>query len=756
MPGLLILLLSMMALHSTVNVISSQKYFVEDIVSESSALFELHEEFSEFEKSFHVYSYAPNVQNLKEVRKRYSGFMATFFHRHEAQGVLNSRKYKEALYEIDRLLLPLSLKLRELSTEKNSRAVASVSASVEEVHEKIANLVLIFSERIGEGGVEPREHGYDRALLYWAVIALGFAGFILALLNANKLHKLKEASDEKLQNLELMEQRLEAIEGAFDGIGIIDEGGNLTYMNAALLELHGIPKDEADDYIGTSWGSLYSDKGQEFIDTTVMPIVKSHKVWHGESPIARKDGKVLTAELFLRALPSGGYIGTARDISEQRKNEKEKEELQEQFFQAQKMEAIGRIAGGVAHDFNNILASMNGYAEFLSEDLEEGSPEHGFALNILKAGKQARVLVDQILAFSRRKDNTADNQSVDLVANIKENISMLMASLPKTVEVETNYKTQQAQVNGNGSQLSQLVMNLCVNAVDAMEGERGKLEISIQKSTPEEEAGVKDMLLDDLPSVDEAPLSRIEDVSPVHARLHLSGLSKNHDYWMVKVADNGTGMSRKIMEQVFEPFFTTKAVGKGTGLGLAMAHGVIVNHRGAMVIDSVLNKGTTFYLYFPIGTAEKEKEEEVYEENISLEGQKILVVDDQKEVRDVTESMLERMGAEAYSCGSALEALEVLRENEGMFDLVLTDQNMPKMTGLDLVNQIYIDQPDLPFVVLSGYSEEKLQELIQQHDSIKAVLKKPITTNALAAAIARVMKGRGRTNNEVEEKQQAV
>lgn len=582
------------------------------------------------------------------------------------------------------------------------------------------------------------------AWLYWSVLAIGFSGFLLVVLNTDKLRKLRKANEEKKLTLDLLKSRLAAMEASRDGLAIVGEDGTLKYMNNALMKMHNISEDEAHTYIGNSWEALYSQKGREDIlkgrkkiQEAAQSSLQEKGYWRGESPIAKKNGEIINAELSLTLLPDGGFIGTVRDISDRKKIEAERKDLENQFYQAQKMEAIGRLAGGIAHDFNNILAAMNGYAEFLIDDLEEKSPQHQFAVNILQAGRQARDLVDQMLAFSRRKESSKN--VLDLTTPIYETLSMLQATLPKTIDVRPKINATSASINGNANQIAQVIMNLCVNAKDAIEDAHGtlKVELDIIQSS---ECGVVGIPVDSIDDFLEMPPIRLEELSPGRTRLVMGQILKDTDYVCLSVEDTGCGMSKIIMERIFEPFFTTKPIDKGTGLGLSTVHGVIAGHKGAMIVDSTLGKGTRFDLYFPL--AESIVEEEVDSESDIIDEAatgRILLVEDEDSVRTMLLTMLERLGYEAKACETGLEALDMLRENPGLFDLVLTDHNMPKMTGLELAQQIVYDFPQMPFILLSGYSEERLRELMDENPAIKAILRKPIAKNALAQKIQAVL-----------------
>lgn len=549
----------------------------------------------------------------------------------------------------------------------------------------------------------------------------------------------------------LLENRLMAIEASQEGLAIINPFSQLTYMNNALYNIYGIPMEAEDQFIGENWLRLFPEDQAEFVSEQALQAIEQQGFWAGPVELTLDGGAVQKLDIALSRLPDGGMICTTRDVTERHKNEKEKKQLEEQFFQAQKMEAVGRLAGGIAHDFNNILAAISGYAEFLEEDLEESPSQQTFAKNILKAGREAKALVDQMLAFSRRKDSAME--PVDVVQSLQETVSILNASLPKSIEINTDYQVPQAVIKGNASQIMQVFMNLCVNARDAIDGERGEIEIiaTIKDSSffPKPEA-----IVQDLPDPREQPPTWIDDIDAGVTRLVLGTVARDRAYALLEIIDSGSGMSRIVMEHIFEPFFTTKPVNKGTGLGMATVHGVVIGHQGAMVIESILGKGTVFQLYFPVergavvSVSPERKKKGTGE--IKDTGKKLLLVEDQDSVRDMMINMLSRMGYTVSSCPSGLDALETLRGNPGGFDLVITDENMPKMSGTELVHQVHFEFPKIPFILLTGYTRQQLEDMAMDHPAIKAVLKKPVTKEILSQQIESVLKtatGKDATSN---------
>lgn len=542
---------------------------------------------------------------------------------------------------------------------------------------------------------------------------------------------------ELLDSISLSNKRLAAMEAAGDGIGIVDNKGRLTYINNAMRELHGLTEAEVESFIGSDWSRVYTEKGRAEIQEKVMPALRAGGHWHGEAPILRKDGKIISAELSLTMLPDGGFIGTARDISERKRAEKEKEELQHQFYQAQKMEAIGRMAGGIAHDFNNILSSILGYAEFLLEDLDKNAPTYGFARQIYNGGTQARRLVDQILAFSRRREGGMT--ALSLTDAVRETADMLRPVLPPAVRLRLNDDGGNNIVSANATQISQALMNLCVNALDAMD-EKGDafLDVSCESILANEDTVPVAMLADDLPGADQEPFVAITEGKDGECLLQSGKFKRGHDYVCIRVADNGSGMPRAVMDHIFEPFFTTKPADRGTGLGLAAVHGIVAGHRGAMTAHSHEGKGTTFALYFPQTDEEAESADIVGQAVVQGTG-KVLIVDDQPDVAAIAGEMLARMGYDVDLAAAGDVAIDLLREKPGHYDLVLSDYSMPEMTGVELATAINDDFPGLPVIIMTGYGRKRLEREMKDHPAIVTMIRKPLDRVQLSHIIAQTI-----------------
>ncbi len=737
-PCLIMLIFGMVALNSSLLLTNKNEDVLYYYKETAHDILDLEKELRLLNDTASLYFLKPDLagklniqQNLKRFKETYKRKIQKFKSIDEEVGLYNQTD----------VLLTLSEELNAIEDLFSNSETSSGALNEQDFSQVLfllnKKIEFLWEALYTEAGVQKALQEIDirERWLYWSILLMAFSGFMLIVLNADKLRKLKAMNTEKRKSVILLENRLAAMEATLDGIAIADHGGNLTYMNQAVMDILSIDSKK-EECLGRPWLELFPESVRDKIEEECLADFFEEGYSEGAFPLIFPDGNCLHVEIALTELPDGGFIGTLHDVTDKCMADAEKERLQGQFYQAQKMEAVGRLAGGIAHDFNNILAAMNGYAEFLIEDLENDTQPHKFAENILAAGRQAREVVDQMLAFSRQSES--DILQLDLIVPVQETLSMLTATLPKTVEVVTDIQLENAPVYGNSTQIAQVIMNLCLNANDAMEGRHGRLEITLQEINPEE-LQIAGFLSDDLPEKGNSPQILIEDMGVGGTRLTLNTLARKQKYVCLSVRDTGSGMGRVIMEHIFEPFFTTKSVDKGTGLGMATVHGVVAGHQGAMIVESVLEEGTIFKLFFPM--SDSAEISGFISDNI-VQGSgtgRILLVEDQEVVRDMMIRMLERIGFEPSYCTTGLEALNLLKEDPKAFDLVITDQNMPEMTGLELVQQISVEHPDLPFILLSGYSLQKIQDLIKDHPSIKAILRKPVLRSVLSRKIASVL-----------------
>jgi len=394
-------------------------------------------------------------------------------------------------------------------------------------------------------------------------------------------------------------------------------------------------------------------------------------------------------------------VCTAHDITERKRMEKEKKKLEARLRQAQKMEAIGTLAGGIAHDFNNILFPILGYSEMLMNDAPDNSDLKRDLSMIFNGTKRARDLVKQILAFSRQREYDLKPIKVHLV--VKETLKLIRSSIPATIDIMQNIIDCEL-VMADYTQIHQVAMNLLTNAYHAMEKKGGKLKVTLKEV---------DLRADDLKGMPPGTYVRLT------------------------ISDTGIGMDQSTIDRIFDPYFTTKKEGKGTGLGLAVVHGIIKSHGGHISVYSELGKGSEFHVYLPVIKAQQETKQ-IEIQPIKKSNERILVVDDEKMVVEIQQKMLKRLGYDVTSCTSSVEALKAFQANPDNFDLIITDMTMPDMTGDQLAQKIMEIRTDIPIILCSGFSEKMSNEKAKSL-GIKEFLMKPVLIKDLSITIRRAL-----------------
>ncbi len=379
---------------------------------------------------------------------------------------------------------------------------------------------------------------------------------------------------------------------------------------------------------------------------------------------------------------------------------------EKQLQQVMKLQAIGTLAGGIAHDFNNILFPIVGYTELTMDDIPADSQARQNLEEILKAANRAKKLVQQILTFSRQGSQERKPLKVQFL--IKEALKLLRATIPASIEIDCNINEDCGPILGDPTQIHQVIMNLCTNAYHALQETGGKLEVTLQ----------------------ETDISYQKSVERVGMKVgrHLE----------LAVRDTGHGMEPQVLERIFEPYYTTKEQGKGTGLGLAVIHGIVKNHGGDISVKSQPGKGSTFTVYIPI-IDDVEIAGESEEPVAANQGnERILLIDDEKQIIDIEQQILERLGYKVTPKTDSQEALEEFASLPDKFDLVITDMTMPKMTGDQLARKLMDIKPDIPVILCTGFNESITEEKALAMGIDKFVMK-PVVKDELASTIRAVL-----------------
>jgi signal transduction histidine kinase/DNA-binding response OmpR family regulator len=403
-----------------------------------------------------------------------------------------------------------------------------------------------------------------------------------------------------------------------------------------------------------------------------------------------------------------GIIEIMEDVTEKINNEKERTALEERLQQAQKMEAIGTLAGGIAHDLNNILAPIMVYTEIILLDTIPGSKQEAKLREVLSATERARDLIRQILQFSRQKQKEIKPVIVSDI--ISEVLKLIRPSTPSTIDIRYESDSSTDLIFADPTQIHQIIMNLCTNASYAMRENGGVLKISLTTVNLDQETAAD-----------------------------INNLKAGH-YKKISVQDTGTGMYKDVVQRIFEPYFTTKKAGEGTGMGLAVIHGIVKSLNGTITVDSEPGKGSTFNVYLPI--AENLVLTQLIQGNDLKRGtERILLVDDEKAIVKAMETALTLLGYQVTATTDSKEGLKLFLENPGSFDVVITDMTMPVMTGRELASEILSVRPDIPILMCTGYNEMIDKDIVRE-TGIRELITKPISLHDIADKIYMVLHNR--------------
>jgi PAS domain S-box-containing protein len=524
--------------------------------------------------------------------------------------------------------------------------------------------------------------------------------------------KLKaEIEERKKAETAILESEIKfrnIIEKSLDGIILVDETGSIIEWNEGQEVIYGIKSpmvagkkiwdvqfqhepeekrsEENRQKIKRLWKSFYK--------AGINPFENKLQV----TKIERPDGKLRDVQqsYFTIETDKGSMMAcTTRDITSALLMEK-------QFTQSQKMEAMGTLAGGIAHDFNNVLGGIIGYTELALRKSDQKSSIRKYLDQVLTASSRATDLVKQILTFSRSE--TKEKEPVRISLIVKEALKLLRSSIPVAIEIVSRIDDDCGFILADSTQIHQVVMNLCTNASHAMKEKGGVIEVRLKQEVIE--AGFYEGL-------------------------------KAGPYLRLSISDTGHGIEPELIDKIFDPFFTTKKEGEGTGMGLAVAHGIIKSHNGHISVYSKIGEGTTFSVLLPV-VVDVIHIEEKQEEEIPGGDERILLVEDDGALAEAEKKLLEELGYSVTIMSNGLEALEIFKKVPGRFDLVITDYSMPKMTGVQLITQIRAVNTDIPIMICTGFSKV-ISKAKARSLGVGNIIMKPIELGKIAKSIRRLL-----------------
>jgi PAS domain S-box-containing protein len=513
--------------------------------------------------------------------------------------------------------------------------------------------------------------------------------------------RIQEEINQRKQFLELVLNQLP------DAIVTLDLDHRVVDWNPGAEKIFGYTPGEVigrnlDDLIARD--DMFTEAGRK-----TRQVLGGKRVEPFETVRYRKDGTKLNViaagSPILRNDTLTGVVAVYTDISEQRKIQDERKEYEARIQQMQKMEAIGTLAGGIAHDFNNILSGVIGYAELSLAETRKNTPMHRNLQQILIGGRRAGDLVRQILTFSRQSER--ELKPLQIGPMLKEALKLLRSSLPATIEISKYVSPEVDNVMADPTQIHQIIMNLCTNAAQAMEPAGGRLRVELSQVVLEE----RDVVMQ--PGIEPGLFAKIT------------------------VQDTGKGIKPEYLDKIYNPYFTTKKTSEGTGLGLAVVHGIVQSYKGFIDVESIPGRGTCFDVFIPTIEAQP-LAEEVEEVDLPTGEERILVVDDEEVLVDVIREMLIFLGYHVTISNSSNEALVKFNETPNDFDLVLTDMTMPDMTGIQLANRLRKIRPEIPIVLCTGYSH-LLTNSRPEDLGLQAIVMKPIETVDLARTVRQVL-----------------
>lgn len=478
-----------------------------------------------------------------------------------------------------------------------------------------------------------------------------------------------------------------------------------------LILLNGNPASEkltginSEEFRGKEFNEIWPGARDNGVTEAFIKVMKSGRVYQTED-LHYKDNR-LDGAFRIRAFPMPGRrLGVAfENITEQKQTELKRQELEDQLKQAHKIEAIGTMAGGIAHEFNNILGIILGNAELAVEDIPEWNPAKYCLEEIRIASLRAKDVIRQILSFARK--TPATHKPINIATIVRESLKLIRATIPASVEIRQHILCHTEMILANPTEINQIIMNLCSNSVHSMKNETGILGVSLEKV-----------------HLDQSEAAKFEDLAP-------------GEYVQFMVTDTGSGINPEIMDRIYDPYFTTKDVDEGLGMGLAVVYGIVKKHEGGIKFSSEVERGTTARLLFPISELEEVMDDKIHDE-LPMGSERILFVDDEASLVNVARQTLELQGYEVVGKTDSSEALELFQKEPDRFDLVITDMAMPGLSGKQLAREMINISPAVPIILCTGHSH-LMDETRAKNSGFAAYAMKPLVKSEFVRIVRKVL-----------------
>jgi len=573
--------------------------------------------------------------------------------------------------------------------------------------------------------VAPQDHGIPAIPLIFVTIALSLTGVFAAytretfvrrnyqsiqVLRAEKLRTedFAQKADAARSEARLSEERIRSLaESVPDAIITRDSDNRLIYWNKAAGQMFDYSSFDAVQIDPVRL--VVPEERQKYQQALARAGEEWNGGWRRASPLeftgVRNNGEQFPVDLSISFWRSDSQIFRTevfRDARDRKTAEQERDEAIARFHEAQKHESLGTLAAGVAHDFNNILGIMNGYAHLALDDVSENSPVRQMLEEAIRAGERGAALVHQILAYTRSDENVDAVACID--RSVGESLTMLRSTLPATIRLDLQIPSLQVHIHADETRIHQLVSNLCINAAHAIGSTPGTIRISCILENVSPRSGLNARRLLDSKSADAITHEYRPDGKG--GKLWFGTLSPG-DHAYLTVEDDGAGIDSATLDRILEPFFSTKEVGQGTGLGLSAVAGITRSARGAFAIETTVGQGTRFDLYFPVA----EEGAASAEINVSeLRGtERILLLEDEAKLRSEVKIVFSELGYEITAVSDGTSALKAFENAPANWDLIITDHALPKLAGIDLARKILELKPDMPIVLMSGSAQKHLQ-----------------------------------------------